>query len=141
MKKLFIILISLITITGAMVYSKNDVFADGIELEHESSSTKINITYIVYSIKDENGDIVKSIKQGQYVISEKDNYLTPIEDNAYLEQDNDIDRTKSDYLNNTDTYKIHPINQPNKKEQKPNRKRPRPIMPLIATDIFSMYYI
>lgn len=129
MKKLLIVLIAIITIPGVIIHSSN-VFADGMEQDYENTPAKINIVYFEYFIKDENGNIVKKMKQGQYIISQSDINTVPqdsVEDKVYQEQENNIDN-----------YKINPINQPNLKEQKPNNKRRRPIMPLIDTDIFYM---
>lgn len=143
MKKILISLISLIALTGGIMYSKNIVFADGIEPDCQVKPDKFLITYIEYSVKNENGNIVKSIKQGQYVISQNDiNTLSQDSqnDNTYSEQESDINRSDSDYQNKNDNYKIHPINQPKEKSQRP-KKKPRPIMPLIDTDILNIYYI
>ncbi len=143
MKRLLIILLSFGFILGAnyICYHKN-VFADGIEPE-ENLPSKINITYIEYSISDENKNVVKNIKQGKLIISDDNMTFAPqepIQNNAYYEQDNDIYKTELNNLQNDEDYKIHQLAQPNYKNQNPNKKKPRPIMPIIDTDIFNMYF-
>lgn len=142
MKKLLVLLLSLGLLTGTIInISSKNVFADGMQEEVVENKPKLNIVYIEYSILNDNGNILKSLKHGQYVVSDSDTTLPqePNEDNAYLDQNDDLE--KSNYQNNNNDYKIHPINKPEHRDPRTNRKKPRPIMPIIDTDVFNVYYM
>lgn len=115
MKKLLILCLSIGLAVALFLNANNTALADGMG---ESESNNYYITYIEYSVYSEDGNIIKSVKKGKFVVTKNQENQRPKE-NEVLTPDEENE------------YRILPIRET--KDQKPVTRKPRPIIPIIET--------
>ncbi|HHW89781.1 MAG TPA: hypothetical protein GX745_02615 [Clostridiales bacterium] len=86
------------------------------------------VSYVEYSLYNQNGNLIKSVKQGKILITPEDNAAYNPKDYNILEKDYQTDNISSEEINE---YKIQPLKNIINEIQKPVQKRPRPIMPIM----------
>ena len=129
MKKVIALVLSFGFVLSLFLSLNNQsyILADGIE-ENEQSNGGYIVSYYEYSIYNENGNTIKNIKKGKYIITPQE-FTNNTKDDEIPENEND---SSSNKLSTEDNYKIQLL-QKNKDNQKPKNRKPRPIMPIIET--------
>lgn len=107
MNKIILILLSFVFAITFLIKANSIALADGMN----DDSKDYYITYIEYSIYNENGNIIKSVKKGELVITKEN-------EEPALDED--------------DEFRILPIREKSK-DHKPTNRKPRPIIPIIET--------
>lgn len=125
MKKLLTISLTLLIALTIIVNFNNLVLADGMEQEQPKD---LYISYFEYTIYNEDGNIIKSLKKGRIVVTKDTDENRG--DAPEIEIEIELPEKEIDKKSNEKDFRIYDIKE---NAQKPNGKKPRPIIPLIET--------
>ncbi|HEY8423601.1 MAG TPA: hypothetical protein VIL23_02440 [Clostridia bacterium] len=125
MKKLLTISLTLLIALTIIVNFNNLVLADGMEQEQPKD---LYISYFEYTIYNEDGNIIKSLKKGRIVVTKDSDENRG--DAPEIEIEIELPEKEIDKKSNEKDFRIYDIKE---NAQKPNGKKPRPIIPLIET--------